>query len=582
MIEIKDLTLRVAGRILLENATAILPERAKIGFVGRNGAGKTTLLKTLQGDFQFESGNIGFTKDDELKYVRQEIENVDLSPLEYLVSSVKIEEEEYKLARQIEAQGAKILKGLGFSDETMNLPLAELSGGWRMRVMLACIFIGRPGVLLLDEPTNHLDLEAVLWLKSYLKTYPGTILMVSHDKTLLNDVCDHILHLEDKKLFFYTGNYDRFSKLRTQKMEHLQSAQKKIAEKRAHMQDFVNRFKATASKAKQAQSRMKMIEKLENVYIPLDDSSALNISFPEPSHLPMPLVSIYNASFGYEQDKAILKRVSLRIDPGDRIAILGPNGNGKSTFANYLAGVLPFEEGNKDKATHLKIGYFYQHQIDMLDLSKTPTELLEEKLPKASEVQLRNQLARFGLEANKAITPLKNLSGGEKARLNLAIMCAFAPNLIILDEPTNHLDLDTKEALGDALMDFEGAVIVISHDQEFLEKIVDQIWIAQDQTVSIFEGTLEDYEKSVLARTQEKKVKGGKNAPQETPQTPVLDKGKLEKKLKELETKKVQTEAFMASPEFYNAPPQDQKTWGKNYQELLKDIENLEKQWLES
>jgi ATP-binding cassette subfamily F protein 3 len=348
------------------------------------------------------------------------------------------------------------------------------------------------------------------------------------------------------------------------------------------MQDFVNRFKATASKAKQAQSRMKMIEKLENVYIPLDDSSALNISFPEPSHLPMPLVSIYNASFGYEQDKAILKRVSLRIDPGDRIAILGPNGNGKSTFANYLAGVLPFEEGNKDKATHLKIGYFYQHQIDMLDLSKTPTELLEEKLPKASEVQLRNQLARFGLEANKAITPLKNLSGGEKARLNLAIMCAFAPNLIILDEPTNHLDLDTKEALGDALMDFEGAVIVISHDQEFLEKIVDQIWIAQDQTVSIFEGTLEDYEKSVLARTQEKKVKGGKNAPQETPQTPVLDKGKLEKKLKELETKKVQTEAFMASPEFYNAPPQDQKTWGKNYQELLKDIENLEKQWLES
>ncbi len=579
MIEIKDLTLRVAGRTLLENACAVLPERAKIGFVGRNGAGKTTLLKTLQGIFPLESGSIGFTKDADLKYVRQEIENINLSPLEYLIDSVEIEDEDYKLARQIEAQGAKILKGLGFTTETMSLPLAELSGGWRMRVMLACIFIGRPGVLLLDEPTNHLDLEAVLWLKSYLKHYPGTILMVSHDKTLLNDVCDHILHLEDKKLFFYTGNYDRFSQLRTQKLSHLQSAQKKIEEKRAHMQAFVNRFKATASKAKQAQSRMKMIEKLDNIYVPLDDSSALNISFPEPSHLPVPLVSIYNASFGYEQDKAILKRVSLRIDPGDRIAILGPNGNGKTTFANYLAGVLPFEEGDKSKATHLRIGYFYQHQIDILDLTKTPAQLLEEKLPKASEVQLRNQLARFGLEANKAITPLGNLSGGEKARLNLALMCAFAPNMIILDEPTNHLDIDTKEALADALIDFEGAVIVISHDQEFLEKIVDQIWIAQNQTVTIFEGSLEDYEKEVLSKTQEKKVKNVREE-KKNASAPV-DKNKLEKKIKDLERKKFDLEEVMAGSKFYKMSKQEQGPTLREYETIQNELGELEAKWLE-
>ncbi len=581
MIEIKDLVLRVAGRVLLENASAVLPERGKIGFVGRNGAGKTTLLKTLQGIFPYESGEIGFTKDSELKYVKQEIDDVSLSPLAYLIKEAAIEDDDdFKLERQIEAQGAKILRGLGFTTETMMVPLSELSGGWRMRVMLACILIGRPGILLLDEPTNHLDLEAVVWLKSHLKNYQGTILLVSHDKTLLNDVCDHILHLEDKKLFFYTGNYDRFSRLRSEKMTHLQAAQRKIDERREHMQSFVNRFGATASKAKQAQSRVKALSKLENVYVPLD-SSSFEISFPHPTHLPVPLISTYNCAFGYEEDKPILKRISMRIDPGDRIAILGQNGNGKTTFANYLAGLLPFQNGEKTAAYHLKVGYFYQHQIDVLDLSKTAVELLEEKIPKASAVDLRNQLARFGLEANKAITPLKNLSGGEKARLNLALMCALNPNMIILDEPTNHLDMDTKEALGDALMDFEGAVIIISHDQEFLEKVVDQIWIAENKTISVYEGTLEDYEKEVLSKTQDKPQKQEKEEKIKQ-QKPSKNMVNIEKKLEQLQRRKSQIEEKIANPDFYILPQKDQQKANKEYQDVLSSIKTLEEEWLES
>ena len=581
MIDINKITLRIAGRVLLEQASAFLPERGKVGFVGRNGAGKTTLLKTLQGLLPLEDGDVRFIKETEIKYVRQEIEDVSLSPLDYLLRTRTFLDEDYKQERQFEAEISKVLKGLGFSTLSMETPLKELSGGWRMRVMLAEVLIGSPGLLLLDEPTNHLDLEAVLWLKAYLKTYPGTILMVSHDKTLLNDVCTHILHLEDKKLYFYSGNYDNFSRVRSQKLEHLQAAQKKITERKEHLQSFVDRFKAKASKAKQAQSRMKMIEKLDDVYIPLD-SSSLNISFPKPSHLPVPLLSVYNVGFGYEENKPILKKISFRIDPGDRIAILGPNGNGKTTLANYIFDGLPFQNGEKSKATHFEVGYFYQHQIDLFDLTKSPVMIVSEKMPKATDLSIRTHLAQFGLESGKAVTPVGNLSGGEKARLNLALICIKNPNLIILDEPTNHLDMDTKEALAEALDDFEGAILTISHDKDFLEKVADQIWVVENGSIQTFDGTLEEYEKQVLLSVKETSKKPAVQKEEKVQEAPKANTQKLEKKLEKLRLDKDILEQKMYNEGFYLLEQNEVASTIKNHENLLAEIQTLEEEWLKN
>jgi ATP-binding cassette subfamily F protein 3 len=574
MLVIDNITYRIAGREILSGASAQLPTGRRVGLVGRNGAGKTTLLKLIQGELHADGGDISLPSGARMGSVAQEAPSSRVSLLDTVLEADKertalLAEAEHATdphrigdihtrldaidAYSAPARAASILAGLGFSAEDQLRPCSEFSGGWRMRVALAAILFSAPDLLLLDEPTNYLDLEGVLWLEDYLKKYRGTVLIVSHDRDLLNTAAEFILHLERGKLTLYSGGYDKFAEARAAKKMLDAAFAKKQEATRKHLQSFVDRFRAKASKARQAQSRIKMLEKLGPVNIPLDEHVA-PIRIPQPEEANPPLITMDHASVGYEPGKPILTNLSLRIDPDDRIALLGKNGNGKSTLAKLLVAKLETMGGELVRAKKLIPGYFAQHQLEELDGSVTPLVTLSRVRPKLNEQQLRTQLAGFGFSADKVKTDVAKLSGGERARLMLALATLDKPNLLILDEPTNHLDIDARNELMTALNDFEGAVVLVSHDRRLIESTADRLLLVANGTVNPFDGDLDDYRQFLLSRddTRAAPAKADKSSKTEA-RRDAAEKRRALKPLKErVEIEERQVEALAAEIRKYD------------------------------
>ncbi len=523
MFTFENLTLRLGGKVLLSEASARIAARSRIGLVGRNGAGKTSLLKLITGVYQPDAGEIRAQKDVRIGVVSQEAPASTKTPLEVVLEAdverasllKELEQEGLDTDRMVEvydrleaidayaapARAAQILKGLGFSAEGQERPLGEFSGGWRMRVSLAAVLFLEPELLLLDEPTNHLDFEATIWLENYLQRYSKSFLVISHDRHFLNGAVNKILHLEGKKLHLYSGSFDDFERERAQKIAQSAAFQAKADVRIKHMQSFVSRFGAKASKARQAQRRVKAIEKLqermENASI-LQDDDRVQFIFPQPKEIASPLVRVDSGVVGYEEGKPILSDLNFSITGDDRIALLGANGNGKSTLAKLIAGRMGLQKGEDHRSNGLRVGFFAQHQIEDLDGERTALDHMADALPKESAQVWRSRLGTFGIIQNKADQLVAGLSGGEKAKLTFALMAAERPHLLILDEPTNHLDMQTCEALVESVASFEGAVILISHDRNFVELTADQLWLVKDGVVTLFEGDTSDYEKFVL------------------------------------------------------------------------------------
>ncbi|TCQ97941.1 ATP-binding cassette subfamily F protein 3 [Neorhizobium sp. JUb45] len=528
MISISDLSTRIAGRLLLDKANVTLPSGTKAGLVGRNGAGKSTLFKVITGHHGAESGSVSIPKNARIGQVAQEAPGTEDSLIEIVMAADKeraalmlesetatdperIADIQMRLididAHSAEARASSILAGLGFNQEAQLRPASSFSGGWRMRVALASVLFSEPDLLLLDEPTNYLDLEGTLWLEDYIRRYPYTVIIISHDRDLLNNAVNAIVHLDQKKLTFYRGGYDQFVRQKAENDELQTKAKVKNDAARKHLQSFIDRFKAKASKAKQAQSRVKALERMGTVSSVIEDH-VQPITFPEPAKQPAsPIIAIDGGSVGYEPGNPILKGINLRIDNDDRIALLGSNGNGKSTFAKFISGRLAPETGDLRIAPSLKIGFFAQHQLDDLVPEESAIEHVRKLMPQAPEAKVRARVAQMGLATEKMATAAKDLSGGEKARLLMGLAAFHAPNLLILDEPTNHLDIDSRRALIEALNDYDGAVILISHDRHLIEATVDRLWLVNNGTVTTFEGDMDEYRDLIVSSGKKKKKK---------------------------------------------------------------------------
>lgn len=512
MINIDNITVYIKSRSLLEDASVHIPDNKKIGIVGINGCGKSTLFKVLKGELELTDGHVSFSNNQKIAFVEQEFYDTDKTILDFVLSK----DRELLSARQrlnncppedlpdvydelrrlnsdmAEAKIAEILSGLGFSQSDLSRTVHDFSGGWRMRLALAGALFQYSDILLLDEPTNHLDLEASIWLENYLKKYDGTLLIISHDKNLLNSICDGIIHFENKKLVFYTGNYDNFYKNYLLKHEIQERQAKKQAEVRAHLQSYVDRFRYKATKARQAQSRLKLLNKMQEIEITALDRSC-HFEFPDAPDIPSPIIKIENGSVSYDGITPVLEKINLGICYGDRIGLLGKNGNGKSTLAKLLYGDLKLMKGTMSKQAKLKISFFTQHQMEELPLDKTPLEFISELLPTKTETQVRSILANFGIVDDIALTKITELSGGEKSRVVFTRLSLDNPSLLILDEPTNHLDIQAREALISALNNYNGAVVLITHDFNFLNMVVDDLYLIANHTCTQFDGTLDDY-----------------------------------------------------------------------------------------
>ncbi len=529
MLQIIDLTYRIAGRTLIEQASAAIPSGARVGLVGRNGSGKTTLLRLIAGALDADGGEIKLPAQLRIGTVAQEVPAGAESLLDFVLKAdaeratllaeaeqahdpQRIADIHHRLAdieaHRAEARAARVLSGLGFDEAAQARPIAEFSGGWRMRVALAAALFAQPDLLLLDEPTNHLDLEATMWLESFLAGYPRTMIVVSHDRELLNKVADRILHIEGGKLTLYSGGYDRFERTRRERLAHQSALQSRQAAERRRIQAFIDRFRAKATKARQAQSRIKALARLEPI-VAMAEEKPPRFDFPSPDSLAPPLLALDQVAVGYEPGKPVLRNLSLRVDPDDRIALLGANGNGKSTLVRLLAGRLAPMAGKRSASSKLKTGYFTQHQVDELELDETAYEHMARAMPRASEPQVRAQLGRFGFAQERAEVAVGSLSGGEKARLLFALMSRHAPHIMLLDEPTNHLDIDAREALVEALNDYEGAVILVSHDPHLIELTADRLWLVKDGTARAYDGDLEDYRALLLGERRGKAGNGG-------------------------------------------------------------------------
>lgn len=519
MLNLNDITVRLGGRTILDGATARLPPRGRIGLIGRNGAGKTTLVRVVAGMLEPDVGSVEMPRGARLGYIAQEAPGGEGTPLDtvlnadteraaLLIESETTEDpdrlgEIYDRLMAIDAytapsRAAQILSGLGFDEAAQQRPLSSFSGGWRMRVALASLLFSRPDLLLLDEPSNHLDLEAVMWLENFLRGYPATILLVSHERDFLNNVVDHILHLGSGKLTLYPGGYDAFERQRAERQAQLASARARQQALREKLQDYVARNSARASTAKQAQSRAKALARMQPIAELVDDPT-LTFDFPDPEELRSPLITLDMAAVGYG-DTPVLRRLNLRLDADDRVALLGRNGNGKTTLARLLAGQLTAMEGAFNGSAKIRVGYFTQYQVEELDRDETPLQHMTALMKGASQSAVRAQLGRFGFPAQKATTLVGKLSGGERARLALALITRDAPHILILDEPTNHLDVDAREALIQALNAYSGAVIVVSHDRHMLEMTADRLVLVDGGTAREFDGTLDDYIAFVLSK----------------------------------------------------------------------------------
>ncbi len=534
LLTISAVTLRIAGRTLLEGADLSVDPGRRIGLVGRNGAGKSTLLKAVSGEISVDGGDIRLSSRARMAQVRQTAPSGPQSLLDTVLAGD--EERLALLAEAAEAErgrvapdrvaavwerlgaidadtapsrAATILAGLGFDAETQLRPVDSFSGGWRMRVALATVLFSNPDLLLLDEPTNHLDLEATMWLEAWLARFPGAALVVSHDQGLLDRSVHAIAHLDQRRLSLTPGGYSEFVRIRTEQAMQQTRAAEKVSAQRAHMQAFVDRFRASASKARQAQSRLRALEKMPMIDAVIE-AQATRFAFPESPKLAPPILSLDDVSVGYG-GAPVLSGLSLSIDPDDRIALLGANGNGKSTFAKLIAGRLAAGGGSMRRAGKLRVGYFAQHQEAELVAGESPLDHMGRALPQAAPGVLRSQLARFGLDAERANTPTASLSGGERARLMLALATREAPQLLILDEPTNHLDIDACDALVRALGSFEGAVILITHDPHLVELIADRLWLVNDGTVRPYDGDMDEYRVLLAKKDRPAKKEGGPN-----------------------------------------------------------------------
>jgi ATP-binding cassette, subfamily F, member 3 len=536
MLRIENLVFDAYGRRFFDLASVSIPVGAKVGLVGRNGVGKTTLFKLIKGEFEAHSGDIVLPKAATIGSVDQEHPATPVTLLdtvlaadtrrETLNAALETAEPEelaeiYQHLNAIDAdsapaRAAEILSGLGFSNDDLSRPMAEFSGGWRMRVALAAALFAEPDLLLLDEPTNYLDLEGALWLEARLRKYPNTALIISHDRELLNNSVDAILHLSERKLELYTGGYNAFETRRAEKARLQVATKAKQDAERAHLQKFIDRFRAKASKAAQAQSRVKRLAKLEPIAEIVEERVA-PFSIPSP-HRPLapPLLQLEAAAVGYDK-ASVLRNLNLRLDVDDRIGLLGVNGAGKSTFAKMIAGALPLQSGEMKRDGRIRVGWFHQHQIEALDPDDTPLEILRRERPDDSESSRRSRLAQWGLAFDKQDTTVANLSGGERARLLLNLVAMAAPHLLILDEPTNHLDIDSRRALLDALNDYEGAVILITHDRSLIELVADRLWLTADGHIKPFKGDMDDYARFVLER-----AKAGLRAPSQDAEAGVV------------------------------------------------------------
>ena len=605
MIKLHDISYSVEGRPLLENASATIPAGHKVGLVGRNGTGKTTLFRLIRGELSLETGSIELPRQARIGGVAQEVPGNDISLLDTVLAADteraellaeaeraddpnRIAEIQTRLADidawSAEGRASSILKGLGFTSEKQQMPCSAFSGGWRMRVALAAVLFAEPDLLLLDEPTNYLDLEGAIWLESYLAKYPHTVIIVSHDRGLLNRAVGSILHLEDRKLTFYQGAYDTFAKTRAARLASAEAEAKRQDARRAHLQSYVDRFRYKADKAKQAQSRLKMIAKLEPITRP-QEAALRRFSFPEPEELSPPIVRVENGTVGYE-DTAILSRLDLRIDQDDRIALLGQNGEGKSTLSKLISGRLDPMAGRVVTSNKLRIGYFAQHQVDELFIDETPLDHIRRLRPEKTPAQLRAILGGFGIGAEQADTEEGRLSGGQKARLSLLLATLDAPHLLILDEPTNHLDIESREALVEALTAYSGAVVLVSHDMHLLSLVADRLWLVKGGRVTPYDDDLDTYRSQLLSGD-----KPTTKAPSDKPKVKKASRDeilalraevrKCEDRLEKLMEMHEKLSAKLADPELYSDKNiADLEVWNKKFAEVEEAMSRAETLWV--
>jgi ATP-binding cassette, subfamily F, member 3 len=604
MLRISDISYSVAGRPLIENATASIPDGHKVGIVGRNGTGKTTLFRLIRGELALEGGAITLPSRARIGGVAQEVPSSETSLIDTVLAAdteraelmvesetatdpTRIADVQTRLADidawSAEARAATILRGLGFTAAEQLQPCSGFSGGWRMRVALAAVLFAAPDLLLLDEPTNYLDLEGALWLETYLTKYPHTVLVISHDRELLNRTVGHILHLEDRKLTLYQGGYDTFAKTRAARLAVAAADAKKQDTRRAHLQSYVDRFRYKASKAKQAQSRLKMLEKMQPISSPQERAFRV-FSFPEPEQLSPPIVQLDGAAVGYG-DRAVLSRMNLRIDQDDRIALLGRNGEGKSTFSKLLADKLKVMDGRKTQSGKLRVGYFAQHQVDELFVDETPLQHLRRMRPSHTPAKLRAILAGFGLGADQADTEVARLSGGQKARLSLLLATLDAPHMLILDEPTNHLDIESREALVEALTAYTGAVILVSHDMHLLSMVADRLWLIKDGRVTPYDEDLQAYRRLLLTGDSAPKSKKSAAKPKRPTRDQIQDLRaelrKCEARVEKITDMREKLSQKLADPDLYGSGRTgDLAVWQKKFNEVETGLARAETLWL--
>ncbi|MGX9350351.1 ABC-F family ATP-binding cassette domain-containing protein [Shimia sp. W99] len=604
MLKISDISYSVEGRPLFQDASATIPPGHKVGLIGRNGAGKTTLFRLIRGELALEGGSITLPQRARIGGVAQEVPGNEVSLIDTVLAadteraalmveaetatdSNRIAEIQTRLADidawSAEARAGSILKGLGFDHAEQQMPCSAFSGGWRMRVALAAVLFSQPDYLLLDEPTNYLDLEGALWLENYLVKYPHTVLIISHDRELLNRSVGAILHLDERKLTYYSGPYDQFARQRAEQRAVQTAAAKKQQAQREHLQAFVDRFKAKASKAKQAQSRVKMLEKMTPITAP-EDAARVVFTFPKPEELSPPIIAMEGGSTGYG-DTVVLKNLNLRIDQDDRIALLGKNGQGKSTLAKLLSGRLAPMSGKFTTSSKLRIGFFAQHQVDELYIDETPIQHLMRERPSEAQARLRARLAGFGLGAAQAETEVGRLSGGQKARLSLLLATLDAPHLLILDEPTNHLDIESREALVEALTAYSGAVILVSHDMHLLTLVADRLWLVQGGTVKPYEEDLPAYRKLLLSadkpvgKTKEKPA--AKRASRTDIQALKTEIRKCEARVEKLNEMSDKLAKKLADPSIYEDGKQGElEVWQRKYAEVRDAQDRAEDLWI--
>ncbi|QYX58333.1 ATP-binding cassette domain-containing protein [Roseovarius sp. SCSIO 43702] len=604
MLRISDISYSVAGRPLIVDSSVTIPDGHKVGIVGRNGTGKTTLFRLIRGELALEQGSITLPARARIGGVAQEVPGNEVSLIDTVLAAdterarllseaetatdpARIAEVQTRLA-DIDAWGAParaatILRGLGFTPAEQEMPCSAFSGGWRMRVALAAVLFSAPDLLLLDEPTNYLDLEGALWLESYLTRYPHTVLIISHDRGLLNRAVGAILHLEDRKLTLYQGNYDTFAQTRMARLAAAEAEAKKQEARRAHLQSYVDRFRYKADKAKQAQSRLKALARMQPITRP-QEAALRAFAFPEPEELSPPIISLEGGSVGYD-GTPVLSRLDLRIDQDDRIALLGRNGEGKSTLSKLLSGRLAPMSGRMTTSAKLRVGYFAQHQVDELHVDETPLDHIRRLRPEETPARLRARLGGFGIGAEQADTIVARLSGGQKARLSLMLATIDAPHMLILDEPTNHLDIESREGLVEALTAYSGAVILVSHDMHLLSLVADRLWLVKDGRVAPYDGDLESYRQSLIAPEKPE----GKPRPEKRDRRPSRDAilalrqdvRKCEERVEKLQDMSERLARKLADPAMYDDARKDEAAvWQRKYAEVMDGLERAETLWM--